>query len=385
MLHSMSRGSGALVCLGTLGMLAWTACGIAAKAPGVSTDNVGSPVSMEGKRMLAYELVLARGEAWPRTGSTQPQSLCVFDDASGALLARFEGADLVSRIVPVRPLPAASGKPVSAMDTTAIFIEFSLASSQQPRILRHRFGCAANGTVVAKGDVEPVRTIDQTQPPRLGPPLGAGTWVAVHQPDWAKGHRRVFYADGSTTYLPGRYAIDFVGIDEAGRTTHGDADKPADAIGYGAPVLAVATARVAKVRDGVPESGSIRHNPPHGPEKASGNYVMLALPDGRFAVYEHLKPGSITVKAGQTVRRGQVIGALGFSGDTTGPHLHFHVADRASMLEAEGQPFAFERFSLLGHMDIANLGKQPWSPLAADLDANRRAEWPAYNAVIVFE
>jgi murein DD-endopeptidase MepM/ murein hydrolase activator NlpD len=76
---------------------------------------------------------------------------------------------------------------------------------------------------------------------------------------------------------------------------------------------------------------------------------------------------------------------LGFSGDTTGPHLHFHVADRASMLEAQGQPFAFDRFSLLGHMDIANLGKQTWSPLAADLDANRRAEWPAYNAVVVFE
>lgn len=135
----------------------------------------------------------------------------------------------------------------------------------------------------------------------------------------------------------------------------------------------------------VPESGSIHDNPAHGPEKASGNYVMLALPDGRFAVYEHLKPGSVTVKAGQTVRRGQVIGALGFSGDSTGPHLHFHVADRANIIDAEGQPFAFDRFSLLGHMDIANLGKKPWNPRGPDLDAIRTNEWPAYNTVVTFK
>lgn len=132
----------------------------------------------------------------------------------------------------------------------------------------------------------------------------------------------------------------------------------------------------------MPESDSIHHNPKHGPEKASGNVVMLALPDGRFAVYEHLKPGSVAVKAGQTVRRGQVIGALGFSGDSTGPHLHFHVADRPSIIEAEGQPFELERFSLLGHMDIANLGKAPWDPRAEALQEVRTNEWPAYNAVL---
>ena len=58
----------------------------------------------------------------------------------------------------------------------------------------------------------------------------------------------------------------------------------------------------------------------------AGNYVVLLLKDGRYVFYEHLKPGSIRVRVGQTVMRGDVVGSLGFTGESTGPHLHFHVA-----------------------------------------------------------
>src|SRR3546814_7386768 len=68
----------------------------------------------------------------------------------------------------------------------------------------------------------------------------------------------------------------------------------------------------------------------------SGNACALDLGDGRHAFYEHLKPGSIRVVPGQRVRRGEVIAELGFTGDSTGPHLHFHVADAPSPLGAEG-------------------------------------------------
>jgi murein DD-endopeptidase MepM/ murein hydrolase activator NlpD len=71
----------------------------------------------------------------------------------------------------------------------------------------------------------------------------------------------------------------------------------------------------------------------------AGNYVALGLGSGRYAFYEHLKLGSICVRADQRVHIRQVTGALGFSGDTTAPHLHLHVADGANPLEAEGLPF----------------------------------------------
>lgn len=53
---------------------------------------------------------------------------------------------------------------------------------------------------------------------------------------------------------------------------------------------------------------------------------MLDLGDNRHAFYGHLLPGSLRVKPGDRVRRGQVIGRLGNSGNSTGPHLHFHNA-----------------------------------------------------------
>jgi murein DD-endopeptidase MepM/ murein hydrolase activator NlpD len=79
-----------------------------------------------------------------------------------------------------------------------------------------------------------------------------------------------------------------------------------------------------------------------------------------------------------------VIGALGFSGDSTGPHLHLHVADAAKPLLGEGLGYGFERFTLLGRYDdLGRLGAAPWSPLTG-LDPDRRDELPASNVVVRF-
>ncbi len=56
-----------------------------------------------------------------------------------------------------------------------------------------------------------------------------------------------------------------------------------------------------------------------------GNYVVILHADGVYTVYGHLAKGSITVMANQEVKQGQVIGKMGHSGSSTGPHLHFTV------------------------------------------------------------
>jgi murein DD-endopeptidase MepM/ murein hydrolase activator NlpD len=144
----------------------------------------------------------------------------------------------------------------------------------------------------------------------------------------------------------------------------------------------VADARVAAVRDGMDEPARISQRTHHASEDDAGNYVVLQLADGRHAFYEHLRKHSIRVAVGERVQAGQTIAALGFSGESTGPHLHFHVAVASSPLGGEGLPFEISAFERLGRYDdISRLG-QPWLP--SDGDIARHDEWPASNTVVRF-
>jgi murein DD-endopeptidase len=110
--------------------------------------------------------------------------------------------------------------------------------------------------------------------------------------------------------------------------------------------------------------------------------VSLDLGGGRFAVYEHLKPGSVRVRLGDRVRRGEVVGQVGFTGDSTGPHLHLHVGDTAAPLAAEGRPFVFARFEVLGrYPEIAAMGKTRWQADGAGVRQNER---PGPNVLVDF-
>ena len=336
-----------------------------------------APVVVEERAQLFYELHLTNFSQEP----LEPRRLQVLDAATGRVLGDFAGPALAARLASV---PAGGKDAVAAPGRRAIvFVELDLPPGEVPHRLGHRIDYAAGeATVVVAG---PDIAVDATATVVLGPPLAGGPWAAVHAAEWPRGHRRVIYAVGGRARIPGRFAVDFVRVDEQGRITRGDKDRPADALGYGVDVLAVADATVVAVRDGMAESPSIAGNPKHAIGDAAGNFVALGLPGERTAFYEHLKPGSVRVKAGDRVRRGQVLGALGFSGDTTGPHLHFHVADGDTPLGGEGVPFALDRFTLLGrYLDVGGLGARRWDAPPTGLDTHRAAEWPGANTVVDF-
>lgn len=96
-------------------------------------------------------------------------------------------------------------------------------------------------------------------------------------------------------------------------------------------------------------------------ENATGNYVILNLGHGRFALYAHLQPGSIRVKEGQRVRAGQVLGVVGSSGSSTLPHLHFQLADASHPMLADWLPYVFSSFSVQGNVgSIDSLLEGKW-------------------------
>lgn len=172
-----------------------------------------------------------------------------------------------------------------------------------------------------------------------------------------------------------------------GHHAHGDDANISNWLGYGSEVLAVADATVAAAVDDLTESPTISENGPVALENVSGNYVTLDLGGGRYAFYEHLKHGSITVKRGDRVRSGQVIGLLGNSGSSSsGPHLHFHIADASDELAAEGLPYVFRNFEVVGAyegVETFRTGAR-WDPPSPAAAGKRSLELPGANSVVLF-
>lgn len=308
----------------------------------------------------------------------------VVDAQDGRVLIRFAGDALKQRLARIGDPAAPSDTVVPPGRRDVVYIEWP-TRGQRPRAIEHVV-TYARSTGAETDVVHGARTaVSYAAGAPLGPPLRGGPWVAIHRADWARGHRRVFNAVGGQARIPGRFAVDWVRVDDAGHTARNDPDVPRHWLGYGAKVLAVADATVVAARDDMAESPTVSGNPKHPLADDAGNFVTLRLDDGRYAFYEHLRPGSITVHPGQRLRRGDVLAELGFTGASTGPHLHFHVSDGPSRIGSEGRPFTLARFELLGNYgDLGELGKAAWTPRPAQEDQQRTDEWPAENAVVRF-
>ena len=257
--------------------------------------------------------------------------------------------------------------------------------AQLPDAVTHRIEARTERDSATRTMVgEPVRVSPEVV--RLSPPLRGSNWAAFNGFSNDSDHRRTIIPLDGSARMAQRYAIDWVQFGVDGRLTRGDPSQNENWIRYGAEVLAVSEATVVSVQDGIPENEPLTGQMvvPITLETIGGNYVMLDLGGGRFALYGHLKPGSLRVRVGDRVAAGDVVGLLGNSGNSDGPHLHFHVVDRASPLAAEGLPFVFDRFTLLAIEDDLEqyLIGDPWEPGANP--TVRRAEMPLDGAVVTF-
>lgn len=98
----------------------------------------------------------------------------------------------------------------------------------------------------------------------------------------------------------------------------------------GTPVLAARAGTVMDLETGYTRSGA--NNPD---ALGQANYIRILHDDGTMGLYAHLDTGGATVRIGQRVRRGEVIGLSGDTGYTSGPHLHFAVqVNRGMTLES---------------------------------------------------
>jgi murein DD-endopeptidase MepM/ murein hydrolase activator NlpD len=183
-----------------------------------------------------------------------------------------------------------------------------------------------------------------------------GIWYVGYGASLHTGHRWA---------IPEEFALDIAKIGESGLSHKGDGTRFDDYYAYGADVLAAADGHVISAANDQPEDPSAMQRPDETQEAYSerlqkeqgerlakglkaitGNYVMIDHGKNEYSLYAHLRPGSVRVEVGTQVKAGDVIGKLGSSGNSTEPHLHFHVCDKSDPLMCAGIPVNFSNVTI---------------------------------------
>jgi hypothetical protein len=136
-----------------------------------------------------------------------------------------------------------------------------------------------------------------------------------------------------------RFALDLVVVRD-GQTHSGDAARLEGYHCWGQPILAPASGTVVAAVDGLPDQ-PIGQTDPANP---AGNHMVIDFGGGEFGFLAHLQHGSLRVAAGQAVSAGQEIGLCGNSGNSSEPHLHFHLQTTPILGEGEGLPAQFQTY-----------------------------------------
>lgn len=167
-----------------------------------------------------------------------------------------------------------------------------------------------------------------------------GTWTVVNGGvEKATSH--------SWGILTQRYAYDFLILDEKGHSFYGSRTNPENYYCYGKEILAPADGEVIEVQDKYPDSVILGNGRANCDAKdIRGNYILIRHADKEYGLLAHLKHGSIRVKPGDIVKRGQYIADCGNSGNTSEPHLHFHVQDGRSFYTSVGLPIQFTNITV---------------------------------------
>jgi murein DD-endopeptidase len=307
-----------------------------------------------GKWHLVYELHVANLGKWDcqltrvevLTNEAPSKSLATFVDAGLEAMISHPGLEGAGKIA------EADKKSIIGPGMLAIVYMWVTLDKLEdvPAKIRHRI-------VMKIGDYPeaitlegiPI-TVNTTPVAVISPPLRGENWLAANGPSNTSIHRRALNPLNGRAYVSQRYAIDWVQLYPDGRIYRGDPKDNRNYRAYGAEIHAVSDGVVTETKDGIQQN--VPNEKPVVPitlETAGGNHVIMDIGGNLFAFYAHMQPGSLRVKVGDKVRRGDVLGLLGNSGNSSGPHLHFHICNASSELACEGLPYAFASYELLGN------------------------------------
>jgi hypothetical protein len=314
----------------------------------------------DGLVHLAYEVHLLNPAPVPvrvdRVEAVRP---------GGVVLRVLQGRALAARLV---HLGGGSGATLGPGRSGFVVMDVAVAGpAQVPGRLTHRLSISAAVPLPTTRYLTARTAVVDEPAVVVGAPLRGDRWVDLNGCcTTATTHRSALLPVNGQLFLAQRFAIDFVKLDARGRLVAGPVGQVSSWTGYGLPVVSATAGVVVRALDGLPDQVPLQ--PPVGinARTIGGNHVVVDIGGGRFAFYAHLRPGSVAVRVGDRVREGQPLGRLGNSGNSSAPHLHFHVTDRPGPLAAEGLPYRFRSFrsegTLIGPPDLFTGGSAVIGP-----------------------
>ncbi len=301
------------------------------------------------RQLLSFDLELLNESATPL--DIEQIRLRAFDKTGRLLVwAKLDSNGSRPAVEMLGPRRLEPGKPLT------VFNPFSELDTAVPiDLLRFEIRLAGAGGVQKKATVE-VKPVEYAQKTDLILPVaGAHVW-AYEAPGDSSHHRRLDLTDPFNRDVmkmqrnSQRYALDLVVVDEQGEAFHGDPGKQENWVGFGTPIVAPApgtvVAAVGDKPDDIPyDLAAVQKEP----ALMAGNYVILDHGNGEHSMLAHFRHGSLVVKPGDRVERGQLLGQMGHSGMGSGlVHVHYELRTSPLLFDADGLPAVFRGFRRIG-------------------------------------
>ncbi len=141
-----------------------------------------------------------------------------------------------------------------------------------------------------------------------------------------------------------RYAYD-IGKLVDGNYFSGDGRTNEDTYTFGARLNAPGAGKIIALENEIDDNYEIGTvNADIDQSTIAGNYIMIDHLNGEYSMLAHFKKGSIIVKVGDIVAKGQEIGQAGNSGNSSSPHLHYHLQNTPNYLDGFGLPAQFKNY-----------------------------------------
>ena len=157
-------------------------------------------------------------------------------------------------------------------------------------------------------------------------------------------------------------AFDIEITDNKGNSYKSDGKTNEDYYAFGKELIAPCDGEVVMVVDGIKDNIPGVLNPIYIP----GNTVIVKTKNDEYLFFAHFKQHSIKVKQGQKIKQGQLLGLCGNSGNSSEPHLHFHIQDGEEMNTATGIKCYFENIIVNGQ------SRNDYSPIQKDKIRNNK-------------